>query len=290
MSDAERDKFEVAKDALTVVLIASMILLATVSAYKIHTASFGGGQKRKSKEQPEGGGGQGGPLSQPTVGIMVVDETVQGFDQANKVEKNLLDNRVKAVVVKINSPGGSVQGCYQLEYVLSRVGEKKPVVALLQEKATSGAYLVASVADEIVARKYTLTAGLGVLSVWTSYENQYEREGIEHFVFKSSRHKDVYAPWRGPTENEKKRIKKKVERLSEGFFSRIENNRPTADLSGVRDGTVIYGEEALKRNMVDNLGTYEDAVDIATEMAGFDNDYGTRKYDIEKKGIVITVG
>lgn len=204
------------------------------------------------------------------IGVISIENNIIDFRYADQAEKALNDSSIEAVVVSINSPGGGVYSCFQTEEQLRRLAAEKPVVVTMGDYATSGAYLIGSVADYIYARAWTLTGGFGVIAVWTSYENHYKQEGIKHYIWKSGASKDWWAPWRGPSENENKKIQDLVDEYAEELFDRITANRPEAEnaIDSLRDGSTILGHEAIEYHLVDELGTYEDAVKKAAEIAG----------------------
>lgn len=204
------------------------------------------------------------------IGVISIENSIVDFRYADQAEKALNDSSIEAVVVSINSPGGGVYSCFQTEEQLRRLAAEKPVVVAMGDYATSGAYLIGSAANYIYARAWTLTGGLGVVAVWPSYENHYKKEGIKYYIWKSGTSKDWWAPWRGPSENENKKIQKLVSEYADELFDRIIANRPETKntIDSLKDGSTILGREAIEYHLVDELGTYQDAVKKAAEMAG----------------------
>lgn len=210
--------------------------------------------------------------SKPKIGVLEINGTIRGFEYANLAEKARKDSSIKAVVLRINSPGGGVTGSFQTESSVSKLTDKKPVVASLQELAASGAYVVASAADNIYAYEHTITAGLGVIAMWVSYADYFENKGIDYYIWKTGQQKDMFEPWRKPTENEKQYIQNLVESFEKSLFNRITNNRPETKsyVENISDGLTRYGTRALELNLIDNIGTYNDAVDKAADAAGLE--------------------
>ncbi|KXB03328.1 hypothetical protein AKJ35_00110 [candidate division MSBL1 archaeon SCGC-AAA833F18] len=215
------------------------------------------------------------------VGVVTIDDTVYNFEYVHQIEDALDDDSIKAVVVKFRSPGGSANACFQTEESLSTLVAEKPVVADLEEYAASGAYLIASASDYIYAHSQTVTAGLGVMAKWVSYEDYYENKGIDYFIWKSGEQKDWFAPWRDPTENEIAKIENLVDDYANELFERIINNRAGKvpdnkeefenRISDLKDGSIVYGSDALTYGLVDNLGDYNNAVEKAATMAGLED-------------------
>lgn len=207
------------------------------------------------------------------VGILEVRGIIRDFGLANKLREKR--DSIDALVLKINSRGGYVYSSYQLEHLISEIAKEKPVVAYIGEIGCSGAYFVGSAADKIFARRYSLTAGLGVISTWISYEDYLENEGIEYFVWKSGDRKDSYAFYRDPTENEKQAIQEEIEETAEKFFGKIKQNRSDAKLENVRSGKVIYGKKAKKLNLIDNFRSFNEAKEYAADIAGLKKNFET---------------
>mgnify|MGYP001027953174 CR=1 FL=1 len=206
------------------------------------------------------------------IGIIQVEGEIGDFRYVDQVKAAIEDPSIRAVVVVINSPGGTVDACFETETQLLELNLKKPVVVTMSEYGASGAYLIASASDYIFAHRQTVTAGLGVIAVWVSYENKFEKEGIKYYRWLSGELKDEFAPWRGPTPEENARIQKLVDDLMEELFSRIQGNRTGGqsikDIDNLRDGSTVYGWEALWYNLIDGIGDQGDAMEKAAELAG----------------------
>lgn len=213
----------------------------------------------------------------PKIGVIDVSGSISGFEYARLARKARKDTSIEAVVIKVNSPGGTVTGTFQAEKSLSRLQEEKPLVASLQEQATSGAYVVASASDYIYAWDQTLTAGLGVIATWVSYEDYYENKGIDYFIWKSGKQKDMFAPWRKPTPEENDYIDALVKDFANQLYLRVKSNRPETEgyIENIRDGTTLYGNapgqpDALDFHLIDNIGGMDEAVKKAAEMANLE--------------------
>ncbi|KXA90320.1 hypothetical protein AKJ39_00860 [candidate division MSBL1 archaeon SCGC-AAA259J03] len=204
------------------------------------------------------------------VGVLNIDGEISSFKYANLAEEAIEDSSIKAVVLKINSAGGTVTGTFQTEHSVSKLAKEKPVIANLEELAASGAYVVASAADNIYAYEHTVTAGLGVIAMWVDYENYFEEKGIKYHIWKTGEQKDMFAPWRGPSEEENAYIQELVENFEIELYNRITQNRPetTSQIDTVKDGSTVYGSTALQLNLVDEIGNHEDAVKEAAKQAG----------------------
>jgi len=206
------------------------------------------------------------------IGVIRVSGSIGDFTYADQAYDALRDPNIKAVVVVVDSPGGTVQASFETEAALRRLNMEKPVVVKMEQYAASGAYLSSTASDYIFARSATVTAGLGVVAVWVSYENKLQREGIDYYVWKSGESKDLGAEYRAPTEEENRYMQSLVDNLMCDMVTRIKANRPQVEntIDELMDGSTLYGSEALLYNLVDGIGDYEDALRKAAELAGLE--------------------
>lgn len=116
------------------------------------------------------------------IGVIRVSGSIDDFAYANQAYDALSDPNIKAVIVVVDSPGGTVQACFEAEAAFRELNREKPVVVTMKEYAASGAYLISTASDYIFARSATVTAGLGVIAIWVSYENKLKTEGIDYYV------------------------------------------------------------------------------------------------------------
>lgn len=213
-------------------------------------------------------------IEKPKIGVINLNGPIQGFEYANLAEEARKNDEIEAVVVRVNSPGGGVTGTFQAETSVSKLAEEKPVVASIEEIAASGAYIIASAADKIYAYEYSTTGGLGVRATWVSYEDYYEDQGIDYFIWKTGDQKDLFAPWRKPTEEENEYIQNLIEEFENELYTRIDQNRqeqdPKLEDNKIQEGYTVYGFEAINLKLVDELGTYQDALDFASKEAGLE--------------------
>ncbi|MGB9886600.1 MAG: signal peptide peptidase SppA [Moorellales bacterium] len=190
---------------------------------------------------------------------------------AEQLRRAREDPSVRAVVLRINSPGGSAAACQEVAGAVRALRrEGKIVVAFLGDAATSGAYWVASQADRIVATPATLTGSIGVIMQLQNLRGLFEKLGVEVEVIKSGPHKDMGAGWRPLSAEERKLLQGLVEDIYRQFVEAVAEGRglPQAKVQELADGSLFTGRQAQEKGLVDELGDYELAVRRARELAG----------------------
>ncbi|MHB0878310.1 MAG: signal peptide peptidase SppA [Anaerolineae bacterium] len=184
------------------------------------------------------------------------------------LERAARDGSVAAVVLAINSPGGSV---YASDRIYSAIAEmEKPVVAYFGETAASGGYYIACGADRIVAHPTSLTGSIGVISEVIVAERLLDRIGITIEVIKSAEHKDMGSYARALTPDERAILQEMVDEDFNRFVDIIVSSRnlPREQVLAVADGRVFTGTRAVELGLADSTGDFDDAVALAGELAG----------------------
>ncbi len=198
------------------------------------------------------------------------------------LEKAQQDDKVKAVIIRINSPGGTVAASQDIYDALLRLREKKPVVASMADVAASGGYYTASAADRIVAQKGTMTGSIGVIFNFVDIASLANKIGVTSNVIKSGKFKDSGSLYRKMSTDEKELFQKSVNDAYKQFIKAIEiarvnrndkytvkkQNLSMQTLKEYADGRVFLGDEAYKLGFVDKIGSLYDAQILASEMAG----------------------
>lgn len=176
------------------------------------------------------------------------------------------DPMVEAIVLRVNSPGGSPAAAQEIIGDLEYAKSKKPVVVSMGDMGTSAAYYVSSHADRIYADPDTFTAGVGVIWTFSDISRWMENEGYNVTAIKSGAKKDMGSTSRPLSTDEQEYARKIVDDSFETFISDVLAERSIAR-SDIEDGRVIRGADALKMNIVDELGNLNDAIDGAKRMA-----------------------
>ncbi|MGE0199345.1 MAG: signal peptide peptidase SppA [Candidatus Melainabacteria bacterium] len=195
----------------------------------------------------------------------------------NKAEK---EPRVKAVLLRVNSPGGTVGMSQELNAAVRRVSLKKPVVASFGDTAASGGYYTACAADKIVTNPGTLTASIGVIISTINMQRLFEDKlGLQPVTIKSGKFKDILSPYRQPTEDDKKLIQGIIDDSYADFLSTVLEGRTrfvkdpvkkaalTAKIKAIADGRVVSGRQAIAAGLADELGDLKAAYELTNKMA-----------------------
>ena len=176
------------------------------------------------------------------------------------------DEKVKAVVLYVNSPGGEVTASDTIYAAVKTVSKVKPVIVYMDSVAASGGYYVACGATKIVASETTLTGSIGVIMQGMSYHGLFEKIGMGSNTFTSGKFKDTLSGARPMRDDERAYIQGLVDRMYQRFVGIVSEARkvPVAELTaGVADGRVMTGGEAITAKLVDKIGYVEDAYDLA---------------------------
>ncbi|MDA8201759.1 MAG: signal peptide peptidase SppA [Chloroflexi bacterium] len=178
--------------------------------------------------------------------------------------------RVPAVVLDIDSPGGSASASDDLFLAFERLARAKPLVASIRGTGASGAYLAALAARRIVANPNAIVGSIGVISVGPRVPRLLDRVGVSVTVRKAGRLKDMGAPWHDDSDEEQAKEQELVDAIYEAFVARVATARRMSSerVRELATGEVWLGTRALELGLVDEIGDFERAVEIAAEMAG----------------------
>lgn len=196
------------------------------------------------------------------------------------------DDKIKAVVLRINSPGGSSLASDVIWREIEKTKLEKPVIASMSDVAASGGYYLAMACDTIVAQPMTLTGSIGIFSMYFNAQEFLEDKlGVTTDVVKTGLLSDVFTISRPFTEYEKRLFQKAVDEGYQTFITKAAANRnmPLAQLDSLAGGRVWSGTQALENGLVDVIGGLEDAVTLAVKAAGIEeDDYRMRYYPTQK--------
>jgi protease-4 len=199
-------------------------------------------------------------LSGPTI----TPELVR--DYLKKAEK---DKAVKAIILRIESPGGEIAPCQEILWEIERVGETKTIVVSMGGTAASGGYYISTKADKIVALPTTMTGSIGVISQIMNIEGLLDKLGIQIETFKGGKYKDMYRGFREMTQEEEEIVQGMVDEYYEQFIEVVAEGRGLnkEEVRNLATGQIYTGTEAKALGLVDELGDLDTAINLATEIA-----------------------
>jgi protease-4 len=217
------------------------------------------------------------------IAVIPVEGVIDG-EMAKTINRQLKqygdDSRVKAILLRVDSPGGSVSPSQEIYREVKRIKEekKKKIVVSMGSVAASGGYYIACPADLILANPGTVTGSIGVIAEWLNYKDLAEWAKLKPVVFKSGEFKDTGSPTRDLSDADRKFFQNMIDELYAQFVQAVTEGRQgkgpqggELNLERVRvlaDGRVYTGEAALKNGLVDELGNYEDAVKATAKLIG----------------------
>lgn len=221
----------------------------------------------------------------PTIAVVQINGPISGvpawMDNSSSAAADIMEairkagkrEDVKALVVRIDSPGGSAGASQEIALELDHLRNKgKPVVTSMGDVCASGGYWIACSTDHIVASGASLTGSIGVIMQLSNLEGLYEKLGIRNQTIKSGKHKDIGSTMREVSAEEEKILQELVDDSYQQFLTQVQKGRQekisAEKLLEIADGRIFTGKQALELGLVDSLGNYYDAVRQAEKMAG----------------------
>ena len=214
---------------------------------------------------------EGLPTGGPKVAVVELEGIIlDGSAVVRELRERGDDASIKAVVVRVNSPGGVVAPTQEIFTAIQRVRKGgKPVVASLGAVAASGGYYVATAADRIYANPGTLTGSIGVIMQMANLEGLLKKVGVEYVVVKAGSYKDVGNIARAMSPEERRMLQALLDDVYSQFVDAVAEGRglDRKEVLAFADGRIYSGQQALGLKMVDELGGFEDAVEAAGKLA-----------------------
>jgi protease-4 len=210
------------------------------------------------------------PLGEKVAVVEVTGMIVDSSNTIDELKNYAKDASVKAIVLRINSPGGAVAPAQEIYSEILKVKEKKKVVASMGAIAASGGYYIAAPTDRIVANAGTLTGSIGVIMELPNVSGLMEKIGIQTQVIKSGRHKDLASVFKELTPQERKILQDVLDDVHEQFIEAVSAGRDMKyeDIKKLADGRIFTGRKALELGLIDELGNMEDAIMVAGRLGG----------------------
>jgi len=187
-----------------------------------------------------------------------------------ELQQHLEDEGVKAIILRIDSPGGGVGPSQEIHREILKIKLKKKIITSMGSVAASGGYYIACASDLIVANPGTITGSIGVLMQFSNFEELLKKIGIKGVVLKSGEHKDIGSPLREMKPEEKKIMQAVLDNVHQQFIQAVAEGRKLdySRVVQIADGRILTGEQAKNLGLVDKMGNLQDTIDIAAEMVG----------------------
>jgi len=213
------------------------------------------------------------PWNKPKIAVLeiqgAIGPQVRGPEMVRTIKNLREDQRVQAVVVEIDSPGGSAPVSDMIYRALQRLGKKKPVVAFTGTAALSGGYLIACSAQKIVSLPTSLVGSIGVIFTRPVVEELMQKVGVKMVVTHEGKHKAMFQPWREPTPEETAKVQALTEEYYDWFVNAVASSRnmTTTAVREIATGEMFSASKGHEIGLVDELGDFERATDLAKELA-----------------------
>jgi len=213
-------------------------------------------------------GSKGGKIGLIKVEGVIVSSS-SFIDQIKRMKDN---DSLKALLIRIDSPGGAVTPSQEIYSEIKKFKEetKRKVVVSMANTAASGGYYIACPADRIMANPGTITGSIGVITRLPNLKGLFEKVGYEEMVIKSGKYKDIGSSSREMTNEEKEILQDMVDDIHDQFIDAVSESRKIEKekIKKIADGRIFTGRQAREINLIDDLGTFEDAIMLAAELAG----------------------
>jgi len=207
----------------------------------------------------------------PHIGVVELTGTItDSKDVIGQLHELRKDDSIKAIVLRIDSPGGAVAPSQEMYRAVMRAKKDKKVVCSMGTVAASGGFYVASACDKIYASPGTITGSIGVISEFPHVNELMALAKVDVDTIKSAPMKDAGSPLRAMTDGERKFFQGFVDSVYEQFLDDVAAARkiPKETLRPIADGRILTGKQALEHKLIDELGNLEDAIDGAAKLAG----------------------
>jgi protease IV len=207
------------------------------------------------------------------IGVVTIEGTILTSDEVLKqLRKFRKKKEIKAIVLRINSPGGTVAPAQEIYREIQKIKKAKPVVASMETVGASAAYYIASSADSVVCSAGTITGSIGVIMMLTEIHKVIEKIGVDVNVIKAGKYKDIGSALRALTEPERRILEDFAKEIHEQFIRDVALGRKgkinEEKLREIADGRFFTGEKAKEMGLVDTLGNLYDAIKIAAQLGG----------------------
>ncbi len=224
-----------------------------------------------------------------SIAVIRIDSVIQGASGGSgdpeyvldQIDQALADDSVKAILLRVDSPGGTVAASQEITLAVRRAAEVKPIVTSVGDICASGAYMVAAQTDEIIASPGSTVGSIGVIMEVANVEELLNKIGVSFTTLTYGEYKDAGSMYRSLTETETAMLNEELATIGDQFIADVAEGRGM-DEDEVRElatGWAWVGSEALELGLIDSLGNYDDAVDRAAELGGIEGEPNIVSYE-----------
>ncbi len=222
------------------------------------------------------------------IGVINIEGTISTSDEILKqLKKFRKKSSIKAVLLRVNSPGGTVAPAQEIYREIERTKKKKPVVVSMETVAASAAYYISSNADNIVCSRGTITGSIGVIMILPEIHKVIQKIGVDVNIIKAGKYKDLGVGVKPLGEDERNILENFTAEVHEQFISDVAKGREgkidKEKLKEIADGRFFTGEKAKEMGLVDTIGNFYDAVKVAADLAKITTEpelvYPKKKWD-----------
>ncbi len=213
---------------------------------------------------------KGVPMGDKVALVRIEGPIIDSKNAVDEIVDYSKDPSIKAIVLRVDSPGGAVAPSQEIYEEVKKATEKKKVVVSMGSLAASGGYYISAPASRIVANPGTLTGSIGVIMEIPNLEGLMSKVGVKTEVIKSGRHKDIASMFRGIGKEEREILQNVLDDVHDQFIKSVAEGRkmPPEDVRKIADGRIFTGQQAVAAGLVDELGNLEDAIKAAARLSG----------------------
>ncbi|HXX82051.1 MAG TPA: signal peptide peptidase SppA [Thermodesulfovibrionales bacterium] len=219
---------------------------------------------------------RGSPLGDKVALVRIEGPIIDSKNPIDEIKEYVKDPSVKAIVLRVDSPGGGVAPSQEIYEEVRKAVAKKKIVVSMGSLAASGGYYISAPASRIVANPGTLTGSIGVIMEIPNLEGLMNKVGVKTEVIKSGRHKDIASVFRGIGREEREILQGVLDDVHDQFIKAVAEGRKMLPdhVRKLADGRIFTGRQAVGMGLVDELGNLEDAIKVAAQLSGIKGEPG----------------
>jgi protease-4 len=218
--------------------------------------------------------GDGLGLGEKVALVNVEGSILDSKSPVDEIKEYLSDPSIKAIVLRVNSPGGGVAASQEIFAIVKRAASEKTVVVSMGSVAASGGYYISAPATRILANPGTITGSIGVILEIPNVQGLMDKVGVRTEVIKSGKHKDLASAFRTMSDEDRRVLQNVIDDVYEQFIEDVAAARDLGvdEVRRMADGRIYTGRQALELGLVDELGGLEEAITLSAELTGIEGE------------------